>query len=243
MDTGEMIAAADRELVDCAHRYVEWMIPMLGSHVSAVGPVRAAVPTCRAIFPITVPVLRGREAEAIALIESVRKEGSQRPWPGSGSPVRRLYVRDPVQQPRPVSGALTAALQASTDDPVELLWSPWATAELLEGASRTGNTELARCALERILAATEPSGRESALGIAARCRALVADGAEAEAQYRAAIDHLSRSLLRPDLARAHLLYGEWLRRQGRRVDARQQLRTAHEMLLAMGDGGVRRACT
>ena len=112
--------------------------------------------------------------------------------------------------------------------------SAWATAELLEAASRTGNTAVARVALERILAATEFSSTDSARGIAARSRALAAEGAEADAQYRAAIDHLSGSLLRPDLARTHLLYGEWLRREGRRTDARDQLRTAHDMLTEIG---------
>src|SRR5262249_32690319 len=115
--------------------------------------------------------------------------------------------------------AATAAQQASNDDPQELFVSEWATAELLEAASRTGDTKLAHVALERMLAATELSSTDSARGIAARSRALVSEGAEAEDEYRAAIDHLSRSLLRPDLARAHLLYGEWLRREGRRVDA------------------------
>ena len=77
-------------------------------------------------------------------------------------------------------------------------------------------------------------GTDFGLGIEARSRALTSEGEAAEASYREAIDRLGRTQLRPELARAHLLYGEWLRREGRRADARAQLRTAHEMLAAMG---------
>ena len=83
---------------------------------------------------------------------------------------------------------------------------------------------------------TQPCGNDSGLGIEARCRALLSDGAAADDLYREAIDRLGRTRLRPELARAHLLYGEWLRREGRRVDAREQLRTAHDMLAAIGMG-------
>jgi DNA-binding CsgD family transcriptional regulator len=113
-------------------------------------------------------------------------------------------------------------------------FSMWALPELIEGAARTGDTEWARNALERLAETTQPAGTDFALGIEARSRALLSEGATAEQLYREAIDRLSRTQLRPELARAHLLYGEWLRRQGRRVDARDQLRTAHEMFLAIG---------
>ena len=94
--------------------------------------------------------------------------------------------------------------------------------------------ELAREALERLAETTQPCGTDFALGIEARCRALLSDGAAADGLYREAIDRLGRTRLRPELARAHLLYGEWLRREGRRVDAREQLRTAHDMFVAIG---------
>ena len=106
--------------------------------------------------------------------------------------------------------------------------------ELVEAAARGGDAELARHALERLAATTQPCGTDPAAGIEARCRALLSDGAAAEGLYREAIDRLSRTRLRTELARAHLLYGEWLRRQGQRVDAREQLRTAHGMLVAIG---------
>ena len=81
---------------------------------------------------------------------------------------------------------------------------------------------------------TQPCGTDDASGIEARCRALLSDGAAAEELYRESIDRLSRTQLRPELARAHLLYGEWLRREGRRFDARARLRTAHDMFGAIG---------
>ena len=113
----------------------------------------------------------------------------------------------------------------------------WALPELVEAATRGGDTELARDAFARLAETTQPCGTDWALGIEARCRALLSDGAAADGLYREAIDRLSRTRLRPELARAHLLYGEWLRREGRRVDAREQLRAAYGMLVAIGMEG------
>ena len=110
----------------------------------------------------------------------------------------------------------------------------WALPELVEAAARGGDAELARDALERLAETTQPCGTDCALGIEARCRALLSDGDDRGRLYREAIERLGRTRLRPELARAHLLYGEWLRRERRRVDAREQLRTAHEMLAAIG---------
>jgi len=106
--------------------------------------------------------------------------------------------------------------------------------QLVEAAARSGNTDVAAGALQRLAETTQPSDNDLALGVEARCRALLSDGEAAERLYQEAIDRLGRTQLRPDLARAHLLYGEWLRRQNRRLDARQQLRTAHDMLTAIG---------
>jgi len=110
----------------------------------------------------------------------------------------------------------------------------WALPELVEAAARGGDTELAHDALERLLATTRPSGTELARGIEARSRALLSDGASAERLYADAIAHLARTELRPELARARLLYGEWLRRCNRRVDARTELRSAYEQFRVIG---------
>jgi DNA-binding CsgD family transcriptional regulator len=93
---------------------------------------------------------------------------------------------------------------------------------------------VARAAHERIAAATAVASTEWALGIQARSRALVSEGETAERFYREAIERLGRTRLRPELARTHLLYGEWLRRANRRVDARLQLRTAYDQLTSIG---------
>ncbi len=110
----------------------------------------------------------------------------------------------------------------------------WALPELVEAATRCGEAEIARNALERLAATTQPAGTDFGLGIEARSRALLNEGDATEGLYREAIARLGRTQLRPELARAHLLYGEWLRRENRRVDARAQLRTAHDMLRAIG---------
>jgi len=113
----------------------------------------------------------------------------------------------------------------------------WSLPELVEAASRIGAVDTAREAVERLAATTRPAGTDFGLGVEARSRALVSEGAVAEDLYRQAIDRLTRTRMRADLGRSHLLYGEWLRRQGRRVDAREQLGTAHQMLTEMGIAG------
>ena len=107
-------------------------------------------------------------------------------------------------------------------------------AELIEAAARSGERELARLALDRLAETTSAAGTDWALGIEARSRALLSDGDAADTLYREAIQRLGRTTIRVQLARAHLVYGEWLRRERRRREARQQLRTAFEMLSSMG---------
>jgi DNA-binding CsgD family transcriptional regulator len=105
--------------------------------------------------------------------------------------------------------------------------------ELGEAASHTGNTDLAVAALQRMSSRAQATPTDWALGIEARLRALLS-GEDADGSYRRSIEHLDRAGLRLEVARGHLLYGEWLRRAGQRSQARKQLRTAHQMLLIMG---------
>jgi DNA-binding CsgD family transcriptional regulator len=132
--------------------------------------------------------------------------------------------------------ALAAAEHASAD-PDELGLATWALAELIEAAARTGALDRASSALRRLSTATGAAATDWALGIQVRSTALVSGDEHAERLYLQAIERLSRTRIRAELARAHLLYGEWLRRQGRRRDAREQLRTAYRMLDAMGMAG------
>jgi ATP/maltotriose-dependent transcriptional regulator MalT len=128
----------------------------------------------------------------------------------------------------------TSAARQATSHAVNHWIFMWMLPELVEAAARAGEIELARDALERLAQTTRPCGTDFALGLEARCRALLSDGPVADELYREAVDRFSRTRLRPDLARAHLLYGEWLRRQNRRLDAREQLRRADELFVAIG---------
>ena len=119
--------------------------------------------------------------------------------------------------------------------------APLALSELIEAAVRTGRAEVADDALQRLLGLTV-AGSDWAAGIEARARALLSAGEVAEHWYSESVACLARTPLRPELARSHLLYGEWLRRENRRIDARDELRTAYEQLSAMGmDGFAARA--
>jgi DNA-binding CsgD family transcriptional regulator len=129
--------------------------------------------------------------------------------------------------------ALVPAQQAG-ENPDELLFSTLALVELTEAAVRSGKSELAADALARLSQATAASGTDWAFGVEARSRALLTEGKAAEPFYRQAIQALKRTRVRVELARAHLLYGEWLRRERRRVDAREQLRIAHQLFTDFG---------
>ena len=134
--------------------------------------------------------------------------------------------------------------EAAISAPLDMFAAMWSLPELVESAARTEAVDVARDAVERLTETTRPAGTEWGLGVEARSRALVTEGPVAEGLYREAVERLSRTKLRADLARSHLLYGEWLRREQRRVDARAQLRAAHDHFTSMGmDAFAERART
>ncbi|MFI5960368.1 ATP-binding protein [Cryptosporangium sp. NPDC051539] len=183
-------------------------------------------------LPMRLAAARGQEAEARALIQAVVKDAAAAGQRAvlERSDFSRLVLCNSLGQ---YEDALAAARESTGDEP-EMFGSAWIAVELLEAATRAGRTAVAEYALQRVLGATAHLTHDGARGIAARSRALRATGEQADALYRDAIEHLGRSLLRPELARAHLLYGEWLRREHRRVDAREHLRAAHEQFTAIG---------
>jgi DNA-binding CsgD family transcriptional regulator len=130
-----------------------------------------------------------------------------------------------------------AAAERGCEYPDELGLALWSAVELIEAAVRTGAPERAADAMQWLAETTAASGTDWALGMQARSQALLTEGESAERLYREAIERLGRTCVRTELARAHLLYGEWLRRQSRRVDAREQLSYAHQMLTEMGIEG------
>jgi DNA-binding CsgD family transcriptional regulator len=131
--------------------------------------------------------------------------------------------------------ALIAARRASSAAGDQFA-AMWALPELIEAATHRGEAAIASEALKRLVETTEAAGSDFGLGIEARCRALLREGDGAEPLHHEAIERLRRTRQRSELARAHLLYGEWLRRAGRRRAAREQLHTAHEMFTAMEMG-------
>jgi DNA-binding CsgD family transcriptional regulator len=128
--------------------------------------------------------------------------------------------------------AVDAALRGSADD--DQGYAGWSLAELVEAATHSGRPDLSAAALPRLEERTTAAGTDWALGILARSRALMSEGDIADALYREAIERLERTRMRVELARAHLVYGEWLRREQRRVEAREQLRLAYHMLATIG---------
>jgi DNA-binding CsgD family transcriptional regulator len=175
---------------------------------------------------------RGRQPQAAELIGATtadlgrRADGLEPTWPQWAAAV--LY--NGVGR---YADALAAAERAR-EDLHELVFPMWAAVELIEAAARSGVPERAAGALEELAESTRASGTDWALGIEAQSRALVSDGRAADALYREALDRLSRTSVRWALARGRLLYGEWLRRERRRADAREQLRPAYEMFVALG---------
>ena len=182
--------------------------------------------------PAILASFRGRETEAAALIEI---EGRNAAAAGQGlvSQVFQWVSAVRYNGLGRYGQALVEAQRASETGP-ELGVTAWVLPELIEAAMRAGETRLAGEALTRFAKAASAGERDWGLGVLARSRALLSDGPDAESSYREAIERLGRTALRPELARAHLVYGEWLRRENRRLDAREQLRIAHELFRTIG---------
>jgi DNA-binding CsgD family transcriptional regulator/tetratricopeptide (TPR) repeat protein len=173
---------------------------------------------------------RGREAEATALIQANMDGVTSR---GEGRGVTSQYSAALLYNGLGrYDEALAAAERVCEYDDVGVLG--WELAELIEAAVRSGQPARASEPLRRLSETTRASGTDWARGTEARSRALLSEGETAENCYREAIERLGRTRMRPALARAHLLYGEWLRRENRRKDARAELRTAHDRFTAMG---------
>jgi DNA-binding CsgD family transcriptional regulator len=174
---------------------------------------------------------RGRQDETTQLYEASVRDATAR---GEGRMVIvAQYALAVLGNGRSdYDAALAAASQVCEYD--ELVHSSLALPELVEAAVRAGQPARAAAALDRLSARTRASGTQWALGLEARSRALTSTGPAAEDLYREAIQRLGDCRMATHLARAHLVYGEWLRREGRRVAAREQLRTAHDLLTGMG---------
>ena len=174
---------------------------------------------------------RGREGEALKLIDASVRDATAR---GEGRAVTlAAYATAVLYNGLGLyEAALAAAQQACEHDDLGLFG--WALIELVEAGARSGAHDVAAAALRPLEERTRAAGTDWALGIEARSRALLSDGPAAESLYREAIDRLERTRIVVHLARAHLVYGEWLRRENRRLDAREQLRVAYEMLSRIG---------
>jgi DNA-binding CsgD family transcriptional regulator/tetratricopeptide (TPR) repeat protein len=186
--------------------------------------------------PIAILLLaawQGRLAEAEARIEAATAEAVRR---GEGDGLIKAHWAAALlyNSLGRHEDALAAAQQASDQPPV-LGVAPWAArSELVEAAVHCAVPGRAASALQQLSEITRASGTDWALGVEARCRALVSRGEAAEHAHREAIDRLGRTRIRGELARAHLAHGEWLRRENRRADARDELRTAHDLFTTMG---------
>jgi tetratricopeptide (TPR) repeat protein len=182
--------------------------------------------------PLTLAAIRGHEAEAAELIDATVSDVERR-GEGIGLAVVHWASSLLYNGLGRYEDALTAAQKANEQAEAQV-GSMWAPVELVEAATRTGNPDRAAVALQQLAQMTRASGTNWALGIEARSRALLSESEAAERLYREAIDRLGRTRVRAELARAHLVYGEWLRRERRRLHAREQLRTAHELVTAIG---------
>jgi DNA-binding CsgD family transcriptional regulator len=175
---------------------------------------------------------RGRPAEATPLFSATTEDSIAR---GEGCAIQLAdWAAAVLHNGLGQYAEALAAAEPATEETHQPLATQLVLPELIEAAVRTGRTEVAREALERLSAMTAIEGSDWAKGLEARSRALLSEGQEAEHRYAEAVERFGRTQLRLELARAHLLYGEWLRRGLRRGDARHQLRAAYDMFAVIG---------
>jgi DNA-binding CsgD family transcriptional regulator len=195
---------------------------------SSIGPYAALV----------VAAMRGRPGEVTDLIDAARSDlNRRRDWLGlTMADYTSAMANNAVGNYQEVIAAYvrSASHRLSSSSRSRLsVRGAWQALEVAEAAVRCGQTDLAADAVGKLARVTSASGSDWACGVEARCRALINEGPVAEDLYRESIKRLGRTQLRPDLARAHLLYGEWLRRERRPSDARAELRVALDMFEAM----------
>jgi DNA-binding CsgD family transcriptional regulator len=181
---------------------------------------------------VALAALRGHEQDAATMLEGARADATQR---GEGIGLTVIaWARAILYNGLGAHDKAHAAAQEAIDCPTNSAAAAWGMAESIEAAARVGEPEAAAEAAGRFAEIAKAAGTDWALGVDARSRALLSTGPIAEQLHREGLDRLGRGQMRVDLARAHLLYGEWLRREGRRIDAREQLRSAHDMFDAIG---------
>jgi DNA-binding CsgD family transcriptional regulator len=215
-----------------AHLYAGEFAPAASMVTQAESVTEATGSSIAPYGAVGLAALRGREAQAAHLIQTATDDAERR---GEGRALSYIGWAAAVlyNSLGRYEEALAAAQRASEDSPA-VQFASWALVELIEAAVRSAVPGRAAGALQRLSGMTRFCGTDWALGAEARSRALVSDGEAAETLYREAIDRFGRTRLRVDLARAHLVYGEWLRRQRRRRDARDQLATAYEIFDSIG---------
>jgi DNA-binding CsgD family transcriptional regulator len=175
---------------------------------------------------------RGQPAEALPLFSATTEDSIAR---GEGGAVQLAdWAAAVLHNGLGHYAEALAAAEPATEESYQPLATQLILPELIEAAVRTGRAEIARVALERLSVMTAIEGSDWAKGLEARSRALLSEGQDAEHRYAEAVERLGRTQLRPELARSHLLYGEWLRREFRRGDARHQLRAAYDLFAVIG---------
>ncbi len=232
-------AIGELPLALTSRAYMELAAGELTTAAALIEEIRAATEATGSNFApyaaLGLAAWRGRKDEAAVLMEVIREEVTRR-GEGIGITVTEWANAVLYNGLGRYDEALAAAERGS-EYPDELGVAVWSLVELIEAATRIGQPERATGALRRLTESTSAAGTDWALGIEARSRALLSGGEFADRLYREAIQRLGRTRVGAELARAHLLYGEWLRRQNRRLGARDQLRLGYEMLTAMGCHG------